>query len=318
MRGKASKQAERAPSPTRGSRQRPDFLFARQRLLLELLDAIGGSVARLDFQKLLFLYCQEKQVNAYEFVPYRFGAFSFTSYADRRRLQERGFLVADEQRWALTAKGESAARTHSTGPAEFGRRYRHLRGEALVVEAYRRFPYYAIRSEIATRVLEHDPRTLASIERARPRPLSAQLTTIGYQGRSIEQYLNELLRAGVTLLCDVRGNPISRKYGFSKTTLARACEGIGIRYEHIPSLGIVSEQRRGLESQADYDEVFAHYRRSSLPRQSTGLQQIVRWLEAGERVSLTCFERLPNQCHRHCVAEALPRMSRLSAPAIHL
>lgn len=29
------------------------------------------------------------------------------------------------------------------------------------------------------------------------------------------------------------------------------------------------------------------------------------WVEAGERVALTCFEREPERCHRHCVAEAL-------------
>jgi hypothetical protein len=65
-------------------------LFERQRLLLGLLEALGGKAARLDFQKLLFLYCQEgRATGAYEFVPYRFGAFSFTSYADRRKLVAR-------------------------------------------------------------------------------------------------------------------------------------------------------------------------------------------------------------------------------------
>ena len=68
-------------------------LFARQRRLLQFLDALGGTVGKLDFQKLLFLYCQEVASDApYDFVPYRFGAFSFTSYADRRKLIERGFL----------------------------------------------------------------------------------------------------------------------------------------------------------------------------------------------------------------------------------
>jgi hypothetical protein len=61
------------------------MLFQRQRRLLALLDALGGSVGNLDFQKLLFLYCQEPDSGSpYEFVPYKFGAFSFTSYADRR------------------------------------------------------------------------------------------------------------------------------------------------------------------------------------------------------------------------------------------
>ena len=63
------------------------MLFTRQKCLLALLDALGGTEGNRDFQKLLFLYCQETNPSAgYEFVRYRFGAFSFTSYADCRRL----------------------------------------------------------------------------------------------------------------------------------------------------------------------------------------------------------------------------------------
>ena len=69
------------------------MLFERQRQLLTLLDALGGSVGFVDFQKLLFLYCEEPSSGRpYEFVPYKFGPFSFTSYADRRKLVERVLL----------------------------------------------------------------------------------------------------------------------------------------------------------------------------------------------------------------------------------
>ena len=50
-------------------------------------------------------------------------------------------------------------------------------------------------------------------------------------------YLNLLLTNSVTLLCDVRRNALSRRYGFSKSTRSKACEGVGIRYEHLPELG---------------------------------------------------------------------------------
>ena len=60
------------------------ILLGRQRQLLALLHAFGGHERNLDFQKLLFLYCQEPDAaGAYEFVPYKYGAFSFTSCADR-------------------------------------------------------------------------------------------------------------------------------------------------------------------------------------------------------------------------------------------
>lgn len=30
------------------------------------------------------------------------------------------------------------------------------------------------------------------------------------------------------------------------------------------------------------------------------------WVDAGKLVALTCFERMPGDCHRHCAADALP------------
>jgi uncharacterized protein (DUF488 family) len=122
----------------------------------------------------------------------------------------------------------------------------------------------------------------------------------------------------VTLLCDVRRNPLSRKYGFSKSTLSKACEGVGIRYEHLPELGIDSEERRNLNTQADYDALFAEYERKSLPRQTQALATIREWVQGGERVALTCFERLPHQCHRHCVAKALAQLTGKDLVAVHL
>lgn len=285
----------------------PRPLLGRQRVLLMLLNALGGSAGNLDFQKLLFLCCQElKALTPYEFVPYKFGAFSFTSYADRRKLVGIGYLAEDDHHWRLTEQGIAAI---ESPPGEhfvdFARRLGSMRGDALVAETYRRFPYYAIRSEIAERVLADDIPALHRVRAARPERNSGSLFTIGYESRSLERYLNDLLGVGATLLCDVRRNPNSRKYGFSKSTLARGCAGVGIRYEHLPELGIASERRRGLSSQADYEALFESYARADLPKQSDALMKIAGWVLSGEAVSLTCYELLPHQCHRHCVAAAL-------------
>jgi len=286
------------------------MLFDRQKRLLAFLDANGGEVGHLDFQKLLFLYCQEGKESPYDFVPYKFGGFSFTSYADKRRLTEDGLLIEEDRSWKLTQAGKIAAKSCSIERVRmdaFAKRHQFLRGDALVAEAYRRYPYYAIRSEIADRVLANDSAALENIENARPKMAPVRLFTIGYEGRSLEKYLNLLLKNGVTLLCDVRRNPLSRKYGFSKGTLSNSCTGVGIRYEHLPELGIDGEKRRELNTQADYDQLFFDYERESLPHQSASLQRIRQWMDEGEKVALTCFEFLPHQCHRHCVAEAITR-----------
>lgn len=298
------------------------MLFDRHKRVLALLESLGGDVGGLDFQKLLLLYCQETvESPAYEFVPYRFGGFSFASYADKRKLIEQGLLEDEQHAWKLTASGRVAAvvpQRIKENMGRFAHRYSGLRGDALVAETYRRYPYYAIRSELAERLLRNEPETLAAISAARPALSAPGVCTIGYEGRNLEGYLNTLIVAGVTLLCDVRRNPLSRKYGFSKGTLSKGCEGVGIRYEHLPELGIASAARRNLESQADYDALFEAYRHNDLPRQGDVLGQIRQWVNEGNRVALTCFEKLPVQCHRHCVAEALEsKFGKVFTP-IHL
>lgn len=297
------------------------MLYERQRLLLTLLDALGGDVPGTDFQKLLFLYTKDWETEpSYEFVPYQFGSFSFSSYADKRRLIERGLLENNEQHWVLADEGRTAVKAEKALAARTQRfaSGQKLRGDALVAETYRRFPYYATRSKIATRVLP-SAKDRAPIAAAQPVSKGAGVVTIGYEGRSLEAYLNLLLKDSVTLLCDVRRNPLSRKYGFSKSTLRTACEGVGIRYEHIPELGIASEERRELNTQADYDALFVTYERENLPNQGTALGKIRHWVETDkQRVALTCYEAQPCQCHRHCVAEALERLMKPRCTAVHL
>src|ERR1019366_6383243 len=250
--------------------------------------------------------CEKKPT--YEFVPYKFGGFSFTSYADKRRLTETGLLVDGDQ-WELTSAGREMVRQNAVLPlvvAGFCRRHAGLRGNELIAEQYRKHPYYAIRSEIVEKVLP-DEESRKRIMAGRPAKAKSGLVTLGYEGRSLEAYLNLLLQNSVTLLCDVRRNPLSRKYGFSKSTLSKACEGVGIRYEHLPVLGISSEERRDLNTQADYDARFVSYERDSLPQQGAALAKMSGWVKEGQRVALTCYEAQPCQCHRHCEAEALER-----------
>ena len=293
----------------------------RPRLLLTLLDALGGEVGTRDFQKLLFLYTQEwEEIPSFDFVPLKYGGFSFTSHADRRRLVVAELLQNDDETWRITAAGRRAAVSKGKERLlldRFSRAHRELRGEKLVAHAYKKHPYYAIRSEIIESVL-HENADRALVMAARPTPRSAGLVTIGYEGKSLESYLNQLLKDAVTRLCDVRRNPISRKYGFSKATLSKACEGVGIKYEHLPELGIASDKRRELNSQADYDILFSLYEREHLPKQTSAIAKIVEWIEDGERVALTCYELKPCQCHRHCIADSLDNKRGRKFTPLHL
>ncbi len=131
------------------------------------------------------------------------------------------------------------------------------------------------------------------------------LATLGYEGRSLEAYLASLVEARVTLLCDVRSNPWSRKPGFSKRALAAGCASVGVRYEHLPELGIAKEKRAKIETVADREALFADYERETLPRETAAIDRILEWLASGERVALTCYELDFRDCHRSRLAAAV-------------
>ena len=64
-----------------------------------------------------------------------------------------------------------------------------------------------------------------------------QTWTIGYAGRNAPEFVEVLTAAGVDLVVDVRALPLSRKKGFSKTSLRENLQAAGIEYLHLRSAG---------------------------------------------------------------------------------
>ena len=280
--------------------------------ILSLLGTDPDGLEAIELQKLMFVYSKtEEHVPSYEFIPFLKGCFSPTLANDVHKLAERHLVVEmrpsqGRHQWRLTQAGEmNLIRFRATALrfAEFRRRY-PLRGRELVADVYRKYPYWAVKSQIADVVLFGDDVSLQAIDRARPTSRTS-LASIGYEGRSFEDYLNALIVNGITVLCDVRRNPISRKYGFSKTALQNACEGLGITYRHFPELGIPSDERQDLRYQADYDDLLARYERSVLPEALDSVQAICSMVETDQCVAVTCFEKNPAQCHRTRVLNAV-------------
>jgi hypothetical protein len=275
----------------------------RQKTLIGLLSAFGGHLLSTDFQKYLFLFTQEfQQEPSFEFVPYRFGSFSFQSYADKRRLVEIGAL-ADTDDWQLQEGFSTDGLFDGATFARFYTKYSHLKGTKLLQDVYRRYPYYSINSERAAKIMSDQE--IRAITAARPATASACFFTIGYEGSSFEGYLNRLIKSNVKTLVDVRRNPLSRKFGFSKKTLSDTVKKIGIGYVHIPELGIASDRRQELNTQADYDRLFDSYEKQELKQNREALQNLFDIFLKDKRIAITCFEANVRMCHRGCVAKAM-------------
>ncbi len=293
-------------------------MFYRQKILLALLEVFGGKLDSLDLQKYLFLFMQKCQKDKiYDFVPYKYGCFSFQSYADRRNLAKAGHLAMGDD-WELLGGGylSSLKKGDAQKIIAFHKYYKHRHGDDLVREVYKDYPYYAINSEIAFRIM--DSEDLIKIEEARPKDKEFCFFTIGYEGSSFEDYLNRLIQNNIQLLCDVRRNPLSRKYGFSKKTLSETLDKLGIVYKHIPELGIVSQKRQELKTKSDYERLFNEYEQTTLKDNSNALEELHLLLKKFKRVAITCFEAEPCMCHRGRVAKAISKLPDWEYPIRHL
>ena len=170
-------------------------MYYRQKVLLALLESFGGTLASKDFQKYLFLYsrlCEKDR--SYEFVPYKYGSVSFQSYADKSKLVDSGYLE-DTKDWRLS----DSFGNHTTKLKEDDARkirlihdkYASLKGEKLLHHVYRGYPYYAINSLVAKEVLTADE--YAAVQKLKAPREGKLFATIGYEGITVEEYLNKLM-----------------------------------------------------------------------------------------------------------------------------
>ena len=129
-------------------------------------------------------------------------------------------------------------------------------------------------------------------------PEPATLCTIGYERRSLADFIKLLQGAPVDTLIDTRHRAGSRKRGFAKSALTEALGGIGIRYQHRRELGTpryLMEIMRssGSYSLGAYEEHFDKH-----PDLLAGLTQLV----TAQRAVLLCYEADPAVCHRSVLA----------------
>jgi uncharacterized protein (DUF488 family) len=139
---------------------------------------------------------------------------------------------------------------------------------------------------------------------------AAALVSLGYEGRTADQLIEQLKHEGVDVLVDVRLTPLSRKPGLSKRRLSQALAAVGIRYLHLPALGNPPENRSAFRAGDPMSR--RHYRELlELDHATEALKHVAELLDGGT-VALLCFERAHESCHRHLVAEAL----RKSKPSV--
>lgn len=134
--------------------------------------------------------------------------------------------------------------------------------------------------------------------------MARPLFTIGYEGKTQAEFLDELETAGVDTVIDVRAVAASRRPGFSKTALAGALAERGIEYLHFRPLGTPAAGREAARKgrTAEMEKIYA----VQLDTPEAGLAMEQALDVAGEtRAALLCYEADAAGCHRTMLARRM-------------
>ncbi len=132
------------------------------------------------------------------------------------------------------------------------------------------------------------------------------LFTIGFTGKSAEQFFMHLQKAGVRLLIDTRLNNVSQLAGFTKRRDLEYFLRVigGIAYVHdtelAPTGDILDAYKKKRMNWDEYEQRFSELleRRAVKDHRKPG---------DFDRACLLCSEPTPEHCHRRLVGEYLKR-----------
>ena len=129
--------------------------------------------------------------------------------------------------------------------------------------------------------------------------------TIGYEQRTIEDFIRLLKENKIFFLADLRERAFSRKNGFRKGPLQNELQKNGIIYVGFPSLGAPKELREELAKNAQYPNFFKKYKKHMLENivHLGALMDLVK----KEKTAIMCYERDYRFCHRKIISEWLEK-----------
>ena len=124
-------------------------------------------------------------------------------------------------------------------------------------------------------------------------------------------------RHDVKVVVDVRQNPVSRKKGFSRSTLSTFLAANDVEYIHESELGVPVQLRKQLKTGEQQLSGYFEGFRSYLTKCGVALDRLYD-LAIRKRCCLICLEHLPEECHRSVVAEAVEARNGHKLRVVHV
>ena len=132
-----------------------------------------------------------------------------------------------------------------------------------------------------------------------------KIYTIGYEGKTIDEFIKLLKYYNINSVVDVRELPLSRKKGFSKKSLSENLSKNNIEYIHMKNLGTPKKLRDMLKSNSISFEEYAKQYREYI--NTNGIDSLKKLLHYGTIKScvLLCYELNWKRCHRSIISDYL-------------
>ena len=166
-------------------------MLIRQRVVVEMLAFAKRPASKIELMKWAFLLKSSMPTRGgpafYDFVPYHYGPFSFCLSREIGELVRQGVLIETETSWTL-------------GHDEFERQVNIP--EKVTVDLQKiidRFSSQPLRNLIDHVYLSYPLFTVNSKLRRRTSKLTARcaIYTAGYEGMSVDRFLELLIRSGI-------------------------------------------------------------------------------------------------------------------------
>lgn len=305
------------------------YMLYRRKVFLTMVSKSKGPLSLIKVHKLMFLFVQASKKDLYAFIPNDFGCYSLALHDDQVALINKKLLIEE--------KGDSPFKSYLSIDAAFCdintmvlkkddskildtvfRMHQMKTEHDLIDLTYRMEPYYGIRSRIIERFAE-DKTFLLRVNTIKMNISHASrgLYTIGYEGFSIDSFMQQLISNNIKCLVDVRKIAFSMRREFCKTNLQEALHEAGIKYIRMPEVGIPSKNRKELLPLGKKDELFAWYQDTILPQCASQASSIAD-LVSKENIALMCYEKESKDCHRSLFAAYCKEQQPSIPVVIHL
>lgn len=276
-------------------------MLKRRTLLLALLSELSEPIALTRLHPLVALLTVEEDTPSWYFIPTEKGPFSVDLLHDIRAFERNGSVQVEEE--SIKVDQAAGAKERATLDEQASLLLEKSLGshagksdDALIQAALLAKPFWGIRTE----------RTDEPIERIRGQIREAErgLYTLGYEGLSIDSFINLLIMANVQEVVDVREFAFSRRSEYAKKNLAQELSLASIVYTGMPEVGIPTKARKEILEDKSKEELLDYYESEILPGTSSSAKKIASLVRT-HNIALICHEEDPGQCHRSLFAASV-------------